>query len=273
MKRTLLASFLVLLVPGLAACASRSTAFESGLAYMQAGRYEPAALEFDNAINLGQRTAAVYNNRGIARAHLGQVVGALGDYTQAIELSPVDPELYFNRGNAYAMLGNEDYAIQDYNRAVTLAPGYARAYFNRGTARLRLGDRAGAEQDWRYAIGIEPDPWAQAAMVRSAGLGEPAVRSAVSDIPGVVPASRVAVPAEAPAPPPQPAALPAFDTRPTAVPETGDARALAQRAVARYLDGDRAGAVDDLRAAVAIETRPERRAGLEDLLQALGPSR
>ena len=248
----------------LSACA---TTTESGLdlgnRYLQTGRYDNAVLVYDDIVRFDPMNAAAWNNRGIARVRLGQTIGALGDYTQAIHLSPRDPELYLNRGDAYVALGNNDYAIQDFTRATELAPQYAKAYFNRGTARLRAGDRAGAEADWRYAISIESDPWAQAAMVRSAGFGAPAVRAAVAGIPGTLPSATVV------AAPSAPSASPAFEpARPRL-----DARALATRAIGRHLDGDRAGAVEDLRAALAIETDPARRTTIVRLLTALEGAR
>jgi hypothetical protein len=48
-----------------------------------------------------------------------------------------------------------------------------------------------------------------------------------------------------------------------------DARALANRAISRELDGDRPGAVADLRAAIVKEDVPARRASMEHLLQLL----
>jgi tetratricopeptide (TPR) repeat protein len=241
------------------------SSLDQGLAYYRAGRYEPAALALDDAVRQRPDDAAAWNNRGATRVRLGQEVGALGDYTKAIELNPADPELHFNRANAYMLLGNYEYAIKDLNRAIELAPHYAKAYFNRGTARLRGdGDRAGADADWRYAIALETDPYAQAAMARSAGITPAAVRAAVASMPGTVPATaHVPLP---PPPPPPPSAMPALPSAPA---ETLDARALALRGMSRELDGDHLGALADLRTAIGRETDATRRANLERLLRAL----
>jgi hypothetical protein len=48
-----------------------------------------------------------------------------------------------------------------------------------------------------------------------------------------------------------------------------DARALAGRAMNRELDGDRLGAIADLREAIVKESDPARRVKLENLLQLL----
>jgi tetratricopeptide (TPR) repeat protein len=264
MNRKVAAVLLVGAVPLLGACSTtRMSSLEHGNALYRDGRYEGAMLAFDNAVMESPQNPAAYNNRAAARMHLGHLVGALGDYTMAIELNPADPEFYFNRSNVYHALGNYDFAVQDLNRAIELAPHYSKAYFNRGTARLRMGDRAGADADWRYAVAIEPDPWTQAAMARSAGLvGAGRVRTAVTAIPGTLAAT-----ATTPVPP-APSALPAFhDLPPTS--DVLDARALALRGVARELDGDRLGALADLRAAKEKEANEARRAHIADLIRTL----
>ena len=269
MNRKIAAFALVALVPIVGACTtgvlhrdtyltSRSD-MDTGLALYRDGRYDSAALAFDNAVRTNP-SAAAYNNRAGAYMHLGHLVQAVGDYTQAISMSPLDPELYLNRANAYIALGNHDFAIQDLNQALRLAPNYSKAAFNRGTARLRSGDVAGAEADWRLAIAMEPDPFTQAAMVRSAGLGGDSVKSSISAIPATYVPTAVAVT------PTPPSALPAF---PSATSESLDARSLALRGLARDLDGDRLGAIADLRAAHAKETDPARQAQIADLLQRL----
>lgn len=263
MNRRLAAIALIALVPILGACAgTRSTSIDQGLALYRDGRYEGAMLAFDNAVRL-EPSVAAYNNRAGAHVHLGNLMQALGDYTQAISMAPRDPELYVNRSNVYLAMGNHDFAIQDLNTAIHLAPNYSKAYFNRGTARLRSGDTTGADTDWRYAIALEPDPYTQAAMVRSAGLGSEPVRSAVARIPATFDASTMVA-----STPPPPAAMPAFrDTTVSA--DALDARALALRGVSRELDGDHLGALADLRAAHAKETDPARQAQIGDLLKAL----
>ena len=261
MNRNLGALLLVIAVPILSACTTtRISSLDQGMALYRDGRYEAAVLAFDTAVIQAPGSAAAYNNRAGARLRLGHLVGALGDYTKAIELSPTDAELYFNRANAYMALGNYDFAVHDLNRAIELAPQYSKAYFNRGTARIRSGDRAGADADWRYAVAIEPDPWAQAAMVRSAGLGPAvAVRTPMSEIPGTLVVT---------VPPSAPSALPAFRDAP-GTSDKLDARALALRGVSREIDGDRMGALADLRAAHAKETDPTRRAHIAELLRSL----
>jgi hypothetical protein len=64
-------------------------------------------------------------------------------------------------------------------------------------------------------------------------------------------------------PPPQPAASPAGL----------DARALAIRGISRKLDGDHAGAMQDLNAALALESDAKRREEIARLIHLLDPPR
>ncbi|MGH7356586.1 MAG: hypothetical protein ACRELS_18670, partial [Candidatus Rokuibacteriota bacterium] len=75
-------------------------------------------------------------------------------------------------------------------------------------------------------------------------------------VPAPPPAPPPAVVAAPPAPPPSPAL---------------DARELGTRALNRELAGDHAGALADLRAALALERDPARRESLVNLIRLLDP--
>jgi tetratricopeptide (TPR) repeat protein len=279
-------------VVALAAVAVASTActtvvrpVDRGIAYYNSGQYLAAIDAFNVAVRQAPNSADVYNNRAIARVRVGDLTGAVEDYTRAIALAPYDAELYFNRGNAFVASGQYAAAVADFNRAVQVSPAYARAWFNRGTAHSLLAQNEAALRDWRYAIHLETDPWAKSAMIRSAGLesmyaavpmGQPTLESTVAPPPPL----RTTTPAATP--PPDISSLPApvvgsNSVQPSASLKTAypsaatmvDARALASRAISRELDGDRAGALVDLRAAIAMETDPRRRQSMANLLRLL----
>jgi tetratricopeptide (TPR) repeat protein len=246
----------------IAACASPgTTAFEDGVRLYREGYYASARDAFDTAVTNDPRNAAHFNNRGVAKARLGDLDGAVLDYTRALQLTPTDAEILFNRANAYAAAGNLPAAINDFTAAVTLRPSYSQAYFNRGTVRSVAGDVSGAVADWQWAVETEADPWTRAAMRRGSGLdyvyaspGLPRVGLANPSAPAVV----------TPPPAPQPEAL---------TPQALDVRALVARAFSREVEGDRAGAVADLRAAVTAEPDATRRARIDHLLRVLEASR
>lgn len=163
--------------------------------------------------------------------------------------------LVFNRGNAYAAGGSLPAAIEDFSAATRLRPDYAQALFNRGTVRAAAGDVRGAVTDWQLAASMERDPWTRAAMQRGSGL----------DYVFASPGPRAGgVTAVMPPVPPSPHAI---------TPEALDVRSLVARAVSREVDGDRAGAIADLRAAFAAEVDTDRRARIDRLLRTLEAAR
>ena len=257
MKRR--SAFVVLLVSLLAACTTVSPepqAFHDGVRLYHEGYYLSARDAFDSAVRLNPGMPSAWNNRGVARVRLGDVEGAVLDYTEAMRRAPADAEFVFNRANAYAAGGNLPEALKDYTVATHLRPDYAQAFYNRGTVRAVTGDRKGAVEDWRFAATLERDPWTRAAMERGVPLdGVYALPSATATSGGVA----VVMPPSPPSP---------HDIAPG-----GSAQALTSRAMNRELDGDRVGALADLRAAVAAESDPSRRARLQGILRALEGAR
>lgn len=236
----------VTLMTALHGCVSTSTSLERGVELYNAGRYDEARQVFDAAVTRNPSSPAAYLDRGAASVRVGEVSASLIDYTRATQLDPADPDAYYNRGNAYVLLDKPAEAAADYSRAIALRPDHAAARFNRGTARAIAGDLVGARADWTYAAMLERDPQTRTAMLM--GISPP------TEPP-------LAVVAAPPAPAAEVSALPA------------DARTLAIRGVAKELDGDHAGALGDLRAALAVETDPARRAAIERLLRSLGEPR
>lgn len=223
-----------------------------------------------------------------ARMQLGDLAGAVEAYTRLIETRPGAGEAYFNRGNARAALGDDRAALADYDRAIALRPAFASAVFNRGVILARMGLFASARAEWDAAIASEPDEEMQRWMRRAAAYyGAIPTRlpeGGVLVIPGVLIAATAQpvvfapgrpVPAQAPAAAvtplvvADPAAAPRPAGHPASTVERLEASALVQRAVSREVDGDRAGAMADLRSAAATEPDPSRRARIERLLQAL----
>jgi Tfp pilus assembly protein PilF len=289
-------AILVLAVVGIVLAGCTTTwpflerSMERGVEFYRNAEYVSASGAFSEAIEMNPSSADAWNNRGATRLRLGDLNRAIADFNRAVELAPRDPEIYYNRGNALVAAGLYREAIVDYTRALELMPTYSTATFNRGSAYALLGQRDAAQADWARAIALESDPWTKGAMQRSAALErapivaavradvpQPAVASAPS--PGTGPATvpLPTTPAPVAGTPPVPPALPPVVTMvpPTASPQpaasvqTLDSRALAARAVTRELDGDRAGALADLRTALALEPDAGRRAALTRLIRLL----
>ncbi len=117
---------------------------------------EVAADAYTKAIELDPTLAVAYNNRGNAKAALGQHEAALADYDRAIELNPTYATAYYNRGNTKHALGQHEAALADYDRAIELNPTYATAYSNRGNTKAALGQHEAALADYDRAIELNP---------------------------------------------------------------------------------------------------------------------
>jgi tetratricopeptide (TPR) repeat protein len=280
MKRSVLSTVTVAVaILASSACVASVRPGEQGQAFYNSGNYLFAADAFTEAIQKDPRSVSAWNNRAVTRVRLGDLSGAIRDYNRAVELAPNDAELYFNRGNALVAAGQYQAAIMDYDRAVQIAPTYARALFNRGTAHALAAQPEAARRDWHAAIALEPDPYARSAMRRSAGL-EPALAAtpppagqpttAATIAPPPAPGTAAGAP---PVPLTPPGAVAAAPSQPAASPLALDARALTTRAVSRELDGDHAGAMQDLNAALAIEPDAARREAIGRLIQALSTPR
>ena len=252
MKR-LRSTMLLLAALVLVGCSLTTTSsMDRGAILYHDGQYAAAVDAFSAAIAANPHAATAWNNRAAARLRAGDVNGAIGDYTRALELNSSDAKAAFNRGTAYAL----------------------------------LGQRPLAQAEWARAVALESDPWTRAAMQRSAGLGPaPALVSGltpdtaaqnVASAPapgtgsGTVPPPRTPSSPTAIAPVP-PAGVPPVLVTPSVVPSASpqalDARALAARAVTRELDGDHAGAMQDLNTALTLEPDAGRRARIAKLLR------
>jgi tetratricopeptide (TPR) repeat protein len=292
MKRMLSASLGLITVAGLlVGCGVASESMERGIAYYHDRQYVSAADAFSDALVDDPTSAAAWNNRGAARLRFGETNRAIADFNRALELSPRDADIYYNRANALVEAGQYQDAIADYTRAAELKPGLAETIFNRGTAYARLGQRDAAQADWARAIALESDSWTRSAMQRNAALdGAPAVVTVVTPDqrpanvasapapgtgPATVPIARTPSPIVA-TPPVPPAASPQVmvaPVQPSASPQAMDARALASRAIGRELDGDHGGAMQDLRAALALEPDAGRQASIVRLMRLLDAPR
>src|SRR5919202_2820322 len=85
-----------------------------------------------------QTSAVELYNRGVDKLNAGNYQGAIADFNQALQLDPNDADTYYNRGYAQHTLGNYAKAITDYTEAIRINPNFAQAYSNRGYAHYVL---------------------------------------------------------------------------------------------------------------------------------------
>ena len=128
-----------------------------GVAKRHLGQYEAAIADYDAALRLDSTYAEAYNNRGVAKGYLGQYEAAIVDYDAVLRLDSAYAEAYNNRGVAKGHLGQYEAAIADYDVALRLNSAYAEAYHNRGVAKGYLGQYEAAIADYNMAIYLNPD--------------------------------------------------------------------------------------------------------------------
>ena len=127
----------------------------TGVAVEELNRDEDLDLSF-YGIELDDKYAKAYYNRGNLYGKLDKLNEALADYTKAIEINPKYTEAYYNRGNVYGRQGNHSQAIADYTKAIETNAQYAAAYGNRGLAYQSQGNLQQALADFNRAIEINP---------------------------------------------------------------------------------------------------------------------
>ena len=130
--------------------------FNRGITKNELGDYESAIADYDRAIELNPQYASAYYNRGNANHELGNYEGAIADYDWAIKLNPKNANTYYNRGTAKGQSDDLPGAIADFDRAIKLNPQYASAYNNRALATKKSGDLSGAIADYSRAIELNP---------------------------------------------------------------------------------------------------------------------
>jgi tetratricopeptide (TPR) repeat protein len=78
----------------------------AGLALFNAGNYQQAISEFDQAIKISPNFALAYNNRGAAYAQNGQIRLAVDDFDNALRINPYYSDAQLNRELLIPLLRN-----------------------------------------------------------------------------------------------------------------------------------------------------------------------
>lgn len=210
-----------------------------GRARHLSGDLAGAEADYTGALEREPKYHQALHNRGVARVAMGKRDAALADFGALIELRPGRPDGYLLRANVYLSGGELDRAIEDLTTAVAKAPTAHQAFYMRGAALLRKGDAAAAQQDMQRAAQLAPRLAAyrlylgniarQADDLETARAAfDEAIRLSTSEAEGARP--------------------PGIPLRPLDL-----ARAYSSRGQVLALEGDREGALADLREAVSRE--------------------
>ena len=130
---------------------------EEGKRFLKANRYPEAVLAFSHALTLQKNLAEAYLFRGRANAGLGRMDLAAQDFSKVIQLQPEGAEAYIER--AAARLEQEDYTgvVADCGEALQRDSRIALAYSLRARALAHAGSLDRALEDLNRAVELAPD--------------------------------------------------------------------------------------------------------------------
>jgi tetratricopeptide (TPR) repeat protein len=163
-----------------------------GKAYLDAERYEEAALSFETAIGLDPTLIGAYTNLAViqidhfqnyekateylnaalalnpnvpdAYLNLGvialntrQLPQAVELFKKVLELDPTNPVAHYNLAACYINLGDVPAALEVIDRGIEYWPAAHRLYLLKGRAYERMGDREAARQALERALELQPD--------------------------------------------------------------------------------------------------------------------
>ena len=142
--------------------------FLLGVIHAQRGNHADAVRQFDVAVKLNAKNAAVHNSRGVALGKLKRVSEALASFDRAIALQPNNAEAHSNRANALRELDRLEEALTSSNRAIAVKPDYAEALNNRANVLLRLRRYQEAAGDLERVLRINPHfPYAKGMLLHT----------------------------------------------------------------------------------------------------------
>ncbi len=127
-----------------------------GMIHAGSGRAEEALADFQKALDRDPRSAAVYQERGVALERLGRWDEADASYRKAVELQPQSWSAYNYLGAFLIDRSRFGEAEAAFRKALEFAPDNARVWSNLGGA-LFYADRPGdAEAAWKRALELRP---------------------------------------------------------------------------------------------------------------------
>ncbi|HYL77872.1 MAG TPA: tetratricopeptide repeat protein [Bryobacteraceae bacterium] len=138
-----------------------------GASYINISEHSRAVADLDRVIRQEPENEIAYFNRGLSNAGLEQNREAINDYSQVVARRPKWPSTWYNRGIVHAASGDFRAALADYTEAIRLRPDYASAYANRGAVNAELDRLPQALADFDEAIRFDPE---NAAMLNSRGV-------------------------------------------------------------------------------------------------------
>ena len=120
------------------------------------GAFAEAIRQMEQAERLGERSAKLYHNLGVAYGRLGDTGRAADRYQQALSADPFHAGARTNLGQVLVAAGDLPRAEALYREGVAAAVDDPRAHNNLGLVLMLRDDVAGADQHLRAAVALDP---------------------------------------------------------------------------------------------------------------------
>ena len=138
--------------------------YNTGVAHLNAGRYQEARAAFTEALRLAPEFVDARYDLGLSLLKLGQPEAALDELEQVAKVRPRDKDALYAVASAYFHQGLYPQAVSRLDEALALDPTFLRAQYTRALALERMGDGAGARQAWQRYLQLDgSSAWADEA--------------------------------------------------------------------------------------------------------------
>jgi len=114
---------ILLLLPGMSAAQDVQSYVDQGIKNSQAGRYDQALKDFDQALKLKPKDPALLTYKGIVYYAKGQNSQAMQLFEEVIKLNPNFARAYYQRGMVYQSQEKYDKALEDISKAKSMGYG------------------------------------------------------------------------------------------------------------------------------------------------------
>jgi tetratricopeptide (TPR) repeat protein len=121
--------------------------YNRGWLYEYKGDPEKAAQDYTKAIELDKKLKDAYYNRGLLYARMKKYDEALKDFSEVIKQDPAAVDAYCNRGSVHFQMGKMDLALAEYEAALKISPNDADLYYNRALIYIAKGDKPKGMED------------------------------------------------------------------------------------------------------------------------------
>src|SRR3984957_208640 len=129
---------------------------DKGQAFLAAGNFEKARVEFQNALQIVPTDAEARYENGVVEEKLGKTRDAAQFYQGAIDVNPDHVLARANLARLYLFAGAPDRALDLIKPAMEKHPDDAELLTVRAAARLQQKDLSGAEADAERAVQMAP---------------------------------------------------------------------------------------------------------------------